>query len=113
MLLAFQEVKLSRLLNKIPMQLSEESLTFSQRLARETFATEHVFQNPSCVRLIKDESCSRKIYINIGPSRKVNHFARFFSVVYKAKGIKFCAQVPGTCVHKLLVFVCLNLVSET
>ena len=29
--------------------------------------------------------------------------ARFFSVVYEAKGMKFCTQVPRTCVHKHLV----------
>ena len=27
----------------------------------------------------------------------------FFSVVYEAKGMKLCTQVPKTCVHKRLV----------
>ena len=30
-----------------------------------------------------------------------------------AKGMKFCTQVLRTCVHKCLVFICSNLVSET
>ena len=27
----------------------------------------------------------------------------FFSVVYEDKGMKFCTQFPGTCVHKYFV----------
>ena len=29
--------------------------------------------------------------------------ARFFSVAYEAKDMKFCTQVPRVCVHKRLV----------
>ena len=36
-----------------------------------------------------------------GKEKPIGKNAPFFSVVYEAKGMKFCTQVPRTCAHIL------------
>ena len=53
---------------------------------------------------MKDNICRVNVQIHNKTWKTNRYNARFFSVVYGAKGMKFCTQVARSCVHKRLVF---------